>query len=93
MRLTAEEEQLIQKQVPDNTCARCGRRFKVGDRITFVFIMIDPDARNPTRPTEMGLSLGTDCEFMHCDCARPALGATSASPPSAPRRRSAGRAE
>jgi hypothetical protein len=79
MGLTPAEEQLVQKRVPDNTCARCRRKFQIGDRLTWAFILINPDARNPNRITERGLELGTDTEFAHVDCTDPTLSGKNAS--------------
>jgi hypothetical protein len=73
MGLTPAEEQLVQKRVPDGICARCRRKFHIGDRISWAFILINPDARNPNRVTERGLELGTDTEFVHADCSDPQL--------------------
>lgn len=73
MGLTAEQERLVQKRVPDNVCARCRRPFEIGDRVQHAFILYDPQAYNPEKITEKGLSLGTDCEFVHCSCEDPQL--------------------
>jgi len=64
---------LVQKRVPDHICARCRRPFQIGDRVQWAFILLDPNARNPDRITERGLELGTDHEFVHCDCEDPRL--------------------
>lgn len=65
--------QKTQKRVPDHMCARCRRSFQVGDRVQHAFILLDPNAYNPDKITERGLMLGTDCEFVHCDCEDPQL--------------------
>jgi hypothetical protein len=73
MSLTPEEERLVQKRVPDNVCARCRRPILLGHRIQHAFVCYDPNALNPERVTERGLSLGTDCEFVHVECMDPYL--------------------
>lgn len=79
MGLTPAEEQLVQKRVPDDTCARCRRKFRIGDRLMGAYILIDPHAHNPTRITERGIMLGTDLEFAHVDCEDPQLSGRKAS--------------
>jgi len=64
---------LLQKRCPDTVCAKCRKPFKPGDRIIHAFILVDTDARNPGRLTEKGLTLGTDCEFVHISCMDPQL--------------------
>ena len=79
MGMTPAQEQRVQKKVADNVCARCRRPFDIGNRITWAFILIEPLAYNPNRITERGLELGTDCEFVHCDCEDPYLDGKRAS--------------
>jgi len=73
MFMNSDQERRVQKNVPDNVCARCRQPFAVGDRIQHAFILYDPQAYNPEKVTERGISLGTDCEFVHCSCQDPGL--------------------
>lgn len=73
MSLSFDQERLVQKNVPDNVCARCRQEFQVGDRVQHAFILFDPKAYNPEKVTERGISLGTDCEFVHASCEDPQL--------------------
>lgn len=78
MAMTSEDEQQVQKKVPDHVCARCRKPFQPGHRATWAFIIIDPHACNPNRLTERGLEMGTDTEFVHSDCEDPFLSGKSA---------------
>lgn len=61
------------KRHPDNRCGKCGKLFLPGHRVQPVYIMMDPNARNPKCITERGVELGSEYEFAHCDCKNPYL--------------------
>jgi len=71
--LVAPPADALQKRVPDHICARCRRPIQPGHRVQAAYICVDPKAYNPNKITERGLELGTDCEFVHCDCRDPFL--------------------
>ena len=64
---------LLQKRVADNICARCRKPILAGHRVQAAYICTNPNARNPNKITERGLELGTDCEFVHVACEDPYL--------------------
>ena len=69
---------VLQKRVADHICARCRKPIQKGHRVQAAYICIDPRAYNPNKLTEKGLMLGTDCEFVHCDCKDPFLSGRNA---------------
>lgn len=64
---------ILQKRVADNVCARCRKPIQPGNRVQAAYICTNPNARNPSKITERGLELGTDCEFVHVSCEDPFL--------------------
>jgi hypothetical protein len=53
--MPADLNELLQKRVPDNICARCRKPLKPGDRVQHAFILVEPNAYNPEKITERGL--------------------------------------
>jgi hypothetical protein len=57
-----------------DTCAKCKKKFKPGDRVTTVFIVqkVGPNP-NAQTPWDKGAFLGDEFELGHCSCPDPAL--------------------
>ena len=63
----------LHQRVGGDTCAKCRKKFKRGDRITMAYI-VENVGVDPKNILQRGVHLLADeFEFMHCDCANPGL--------------------
>lgn len=66
-----------QQRVAADTCARCRKTFKSGDRVTTAMIVLrtgpNPAAKTPW---ERGCEMSADFELVHIACTDPGLNGT-----------------
>ncbi len=59
---------------PDiHTCMRCSQPIAARDVVQPVFQVTDPQAQNPSDPTDKGIALNERVYFVHADCRNPGL--------------------
>jgi hypothetical protein len=58
---------VIHQRVPHTTCAKCRQRFKTGDRVIGVNIVMNPNVRDPQTQI-MSMQCSGDLEFVHASC-------------------------
>jgi len=64
--------ELTKQRVDHTTCARCRRKFAVGNRICVAMIVENPDAVDP-HTLQRAAQMAGEFELVHASCADPSL--------------------
>jgi hypothetical protein len=64
---------MIRQRTSTDMCAKCRKRFGIGDRVQIAYIIERSGHLNPKNPFEGGSMLCPDFEMSHISCIDPGL--------------------